>query len=99
MEVAKVAFSGIMNRIPWSRVNRWKHSAASGRFDINPVSTTVSHPQARQAITAVVPIDWSTIFTTPAAKSPAVAVSDTFPKLAAVISRGRDGWLLRVIFP
>ena len=31
-----------------------KQSAAWGRFDMKPVRTTVSQPQARQAMTAVV---------------------------------------------
>src|SRR5699024_8660536 len=91
MEVAKAACSGMTKRMPWSRVKMAKQSAAWGRFDMKPVRTTVSQPQARQAMTAVVPMDWRTILTTPAAKSPAVALSDTLPKLAAVISRGREG--------
>ena len=88
-----------MKRMPCKRVKRSKQERAWGRLDINPVSTAVSQPQARQAMVAVVPMDWRTIFTTPAAKSPAVALSETLPKLAAVMSRGREGWLLRVRSP
>ena len=96
MDVAWVALSGIMNWIPWSRVNRSKQSRAWGRLDMNPVRTAVPQLQYRQAITAVVPMDCSTILMTPAAKSPGAASSDTLPKFAAVMSRGREGWLLRV---
>ena len=66
---------------------------------MNPVSTAVSQSQNRQAITAVVPMDCKTILMAPAAKSPAAASSETFPKFAAVISSGRDGWLFRVRSP